>query len=124
MQEIIIGAMSGTNPVSPISVAPVWYDVPMAPLRMTTSVSSTFSRVSRQSFVTCHRFSSILCSVSVKEFAGISKKISHVWRVRPLLIGEEGIFLPVHDVSGVSIRGMVIVFGALGASHELGAKVQ
>ena len=28
-----------------------------------------------------------------------------------------------HDVSGVSIRGMVIVFDALGASDDLGAKV-
>ena len=50
-------------------------------------------------------------------------KGSHVWGVRPLFIGEEGIFLPVHDVAGVSIRGMVIVFDALGSSDELGAKV-
>ena len=28
-----------------------------------------------------------------------------------------------HDVAGVSIRGMVIVFDALGARDELGAKV-
>ena len=28
-----------------------------------------------------------------------------------------------HDVAGMSIRGMVIVFDALGASNELGAKV-
>ena len=28
-----------------------------------------------------------------------------------------------HDVAGVSIRGMVIVFDALGASNELGTKV-
>ena len=28
-----------------------------------------------------------------------------------------------HDVSGVSILGMVIVFDALGVSNELGAKV-
>ena len=31
--------------------------------------------------------------------------------------------MPGHDVAGVSIRGMVIVFDALGASNELGAKV-
>ena len=31
--------------------------------------------------------------------------------------------MPGHDVAGVSIRGMVIVFDALGASDELGAKV-
>ena len=73
MQEIICGAVSGMNPVDPIAVAPVWYAVLVAPLRMATSVRSTFSRVSRQSFVVCHLFSPILCSVSVKEFAGISK---------------------------------------------------
>ena len=31
--------------------------------------------------------------------------------------------MPGHDVSGVYIRGMVIVFDALGASNDLGAKV-
>ena len=51
------------------------------------------------------------------------EKGSHVWRVRPLFSGEEGIFLPGNDVAGVSIRGMVIVFDALGASDELGPKV-
>ena len=51
------------------------------------------------------------------------EKGSHVWRVCPLFSGEEGIFLPGHDVAGVSIRGMIIVFDALGASDELGAKV-
>ena len=73
-QDIICGAVSGTNPVAPITVAPVWYTVSMAHLRMATSVSSTFSKVSRQSLVTCHLFSPIICSVSVKEFAGITKK--------------------------------------------------
>ena len=48
---------------------------------------------------------------------------SHIWCVCPLFSVEEGIFLPGHDVSGVSIRGMVIVFDALGASDELGVKV-
>ena len=51
------------------------------------------------------------------------KKGSHVWRVHPLFSGYEVIFLPGHDVAGVSIRGMVIVFDALGASDELGVKV-
>ena len=45
------------------------------------------------------------------------------WCIRPLFSGEEGIFLPGHDVAGVSVLGMVIVFDALGASDELGAKV-
>ena len=31
--------------------------------------------------------------------------------------------MPGHDVAGVFIRGMVIVFDVLGASNELGAKV-
>ena len=31
--------------------------------------------------------------------------------------------MPGHDVSGVSIFGIVVVFDALGASDELGAKV-
>ena len=31
--------------------------------------------------------------------------------------------MPGHDVAGVSIRKMVILFDALGASDELGAKV-
>ena len=31
--------------------------------------------------------------------------------------------MPGHDVAGVSIRGMVIVFDALGASDEIGVKV-
>ena len=31
--------------------------------------------------------------------------------------------MPGHDVAGVSIRGMVVVFDAIGASDELGAKV-
>ena len=31
--------------------------------------------------------------------------------------------MPVHDVSGVSIRGMVVIFDALGARDELGVKV-
>ena len=44
------------------------------------------------------------------------EKWSHVWRVCPLFSGEEGIFLPGHDVAGMSICGMVIVFDALGAS--------
>ena len=74
MQDIICGAVSGPNPVAPNTVAPVWYAVLMAHLRMATSVSSTFSNVSRQSLVTCHIFSPIICSISVKEFAGISKK--------------------------------------------------
>ena len=51
------------------------------------------------------------------------EKISHVWRVCPLFSGEEGVLLPGHDVAGVSIRGMVVVFDAIGASDELGAKV-
>ena len=51
------------------------------------------------------------------------EKGSHVWRVSTLFNGEEGILLPGHDISGVSIRGMVIVFDALGASDELGRKV-
>ena len=49
------------------------------------------------------------------------EKVSHVWRVCPLFSGEEGIFLPGHDVAGVSICGIVVVFDALGASDELGA---
>ena len=73
MQEIIYGAMSGTNPMDPISVARVWYVVLMTPLRMATSVSSVFSRVSFQSLVTCHIFSPFFFSISLKEFAGISK---------------------------------------------------
>ena len=73
VREIICGAVSGPNPVDPIVVAPVWYAVSMTPLRMATSVSSMFSRVSGQSLVTCHLFSLILYSVSVKEFARISK---------------------------------------------------
>ena len=52
------------------------------------------------------------------------KKNSHVWRVCTLFSGEEGIFFLGHDVAGVSIRGMVIVFDALGASDELGAWCQ
>ena len=32
-------------------------------------------------------------------------------------------FLPGYDVAGVSIRGMVIFFNALGARNDLGAKV-
>ena len=59
----------------------------------------------------------------MKEFAGTSKKGSHVWRVRPLFSGEEGTFFPGHDLAGVSIRGMVIIFDALEASNDLGAKV-
>ena len=51
------------------------------------------------------------------------EKGSHVWRVCPLFSGEEGTFFPGHDVAGVSIRGMVIIFDALGASNELGTKV-
>ena len=31
--------------------------------------------------------------------------------------------MPGHDVAGMYIRGMVIVFDALGASGEMGAKV-
>ena len=31
--------------------------------------------------------------------------------------------MPGHDVAGVSIRGIVIFFDALGVSDELGAKV-
>ena len=69
-----MGAISGPNPVAPITVAPVWYTVSMAPSRMAMSVSSTFSNMSRQSLVTCHLFSLNIFSVSVKEFAGISKK--------------------------------------------------
>ena len=73
MREIICGAVSGPNPLAPIDVALVWYDVSRTPSRMVMSVRSTFSRVSRQSLVTCHILSRILCYVSVKEFAGISK---------------------------------------------------
>ena len=51
------------------------------------------------------------------------EKGSHVWRVRSLFSGEEGIFFPVYDVAGVSIREMVIVFDAPDASDELGVKV-
>ena len=50
------------------------------------------------------------------------EKGSHVWRVNPLFSGEEGIFFLGHYVAGVSIRGMVIVFDAIGASNELGVK--
>ena len=31
--------------------------------------------------------------------------------------------MPGYDVAGVSIRGMVVFFDALGASDELGAKI-
>ena len=31
--------------------------------------------------------------------------------------------MPGHDVSGVAIRGMIIIFDALGAKDEMGAKV-
>ena len=57
-----------------------------------------------------------------KEFAGITKK-DPIWRISPIYNGEDGTFLPGNDVATVSIRGMVIVFYALGASNELGAKV-
>ena len=50
------------------------------------------------------------------------EKGSYVWRVCPLFSGEEGIFLPRHDVSGVPISGMVIFFDVLGASDEMGVK--
>ena len=74
MQDIICGAVSGPNPVVPMTVAHVWYALSMAHSRMATSVSSTFSNVSCWSLVTCHSFSPIICSVSVKEFDGMSKK--------------------------------------------------
>ena len=51
------------------------------------------------------------------------EKGSHVWRIRPLTSGEEGILFPGHDVARVSIHGMVIVFDALGAINDLGTKV-
>ena len=51
-----------------IDVDPVWYAVSVASLRMA-------SRLSRRSLVTFHLYSMILCSVLVKEFARISKKV-------------------------------------------------
>ena len=122
MRDIICGTVSGPNTLAPITIAPMWYAVSMASLRMATSVSSTFSNVSRRSLVSCHHFSLILCSVSVKEFAGITKK-DPTWRICRISSGEDGTFLPGNDVAGVSIRGMVIVFDALGARNELGAMV-
>ena len=74
MKDIICGAVSGPNPVAPTTVAPVWCALSMEHLRMATSVSSTFSNVSRRSLVTCYFLSPIICSVSVKELARMSKK--------------------------------------------------
>ena len=56
-------------------------------------------------------------------FCWDEEKLSHVWRVCPIFSGEECILLPGHDVAGVYICGMVIIFDALGASDKLGAKV-
>ena len=106
-----------------MTVAPVWYALLMVHSRIATSVSSTiFQCVSSiLGYLPFFLPDYLLCIGEGVRWD--VEKGSHVWRVCPLFSGEEGIFSPGHDVAGLSIRGMVIVFDALGASDDLVAKV-